>query len=365
MKNLSEYKEHEIKVLDVDVDSLIEKLNKLGAKEVYNNTRTIIALDTEDKHFLNKEDKLIRVTDEGSIKVTMHVNQSKPKEKEAIKFKTSRLKETLDFFNELGITPISNVKAKRISYELGKIDFDIDKFPEIPAFLEIDTEYIEEEGHTIEEILKNLGLESNKIVEMGTEDIHKIYGIDYFEAYKSKMYRHKLNSEVKVEIWDILDEDGNITGDTINKDEGIMMPKGMYHQGADVWILNSKKEILIQKRAPKKRLEPNLWAMTGGSVIKGESSLDTIKRETKEELGIDLDVEKAIKIQHYKTGNVWLDVYIVEQEVNLNDIIMQEEEVSDVKFVGFDEVEKLYKDNKFMTNRWEFVREEIKKYIEK
>ena len=59
-------------------------------------------------------------------------------------------------------------------------------------------------------------------------------------------------SEVKVEIWDVLDEDGNITGNTINKDEGIMMPKGMYHQGADVWILNSKKEILIQKRAPQK-----------------------------------------------------------------------------------------------------------------
>ena len=55
-----------------------------------------------------------------------------------------------------------------------------------------------------------------------------------------------------MEIWDILDEDGNITGDTINKDKGIMMPKGMYHQGADVWILNSKKEILIQKRAPQK-----------------------------------------------------------------------------------------------------------------
>lgn len=186
MKDLSEYKEHEIKVLDVDVEGLIDKLRKIGAKEVYNDTRTIIALDTADKHFLNKEDKLIRVTDEGSIKVTMHVNQSKPKEKEAIKFKTSRLKETLDFFNELGLKPISNVKEKRISYELRKIDFDIDKFPEIPAFLEIDTEYIEEEGYTIEEILKELGLENNKIVEMGTEDIHKIYGIDYFEVYKSK-----------------------------------------------------------------------------------------------------------------------------------------------------------------------------------
>lgn len=168
-----------------------------------------------------------------------------------------------------------------------------------------------------------------------------------------------------MEIWDILDEDGNVTGKTINKDEGIMMPKGIYHQGADVWIINSEKKILIQKRAPQKRLEPNLWAMTGGSVIKGESALDTIKRETKEELGIELEVEKAIKIHHYKTGNVWLDEYIVEQEINLSDIIMQVEEVSDVKFVSFDEIEKLYENNMFMANRWEFVREEIRKYIGK
>lgn len=184
MKDLGEYKEHEIKVLDIDVESLIEKLKEIGATEVYNDTRTIIALDTVDRHFLNKEDKLIRVTDEGKIKVTMHVNQSKPEEKEAIKFKTSRLKETLDFFYELGLTPISNVKEKRISYELGKIDFDIDKFPAIPAFLEIDTEHLEEEGYTFEEILKVLKLENNKIVKMGTEDIHKIYDVDYFEVYR-------------------------------------------------------------------------------------------------------------------------------------------------------------------------------------
>ena len=74
----NEYKEHEIKVLDVDIEQLVKKLDKLGAKKVYDDERTIIALDTKDKMFLNKQDKLIRVTDEGSIKVTMHVNQSKP-----------------------------------------------------------------------------------------------------------------------------------------------------------------------------------------------------------------------------------------------------------------------------------------------
>ena len=185
MINLSEYKEHEIKVLDVNVEEVCKKLEEIGAKKVYDDVRTIIALDTEDRHFLNDKDKLIRVTDEGSIKVTMHVNQSKPDIKSGIKFKTSRLKETMDFFHEMGLDPISKVEAPRISYELGKIDFDIDKFPAIPAFLEIDIENIEEEGYTVEDLLKKLGLENNKVVVKGTEDIHELYGVDYFDVYKA------------------------------------------------------------------------------------------------------------------------------------------------------------------------------------
>ncbi len=114
----------------------------------------------------------------------MHVNQSKPEIKEAIKFKTSRLKETMNFFHQLGLNPISNVRENRISYEMGKIDFDIDKFPAIPAFLEIDIEFLEDEGYKLDDLLKKLGLENNRVVVMGTEDIHKLYGIDYFEKYK-------------------------------------------------------------------------------------------------------------------------------------------------------------------------------------
>lgn len=184
MKDLNEYKEHEIKVLDVDVERLVKKLEEIGAKKVYDDNRTIIALDTKDNHYLNNEDKLIRITDEGSIKVTMHVNQSTPETKKGIKFKTSRMKETMDFFNQLGLFPISEVKSHRISYELGKIDFDIDKFPAIPTFLEIDIEFIEEEGYTVESLLEVLGLQNNRVVVMGTEDIHALYGVNYFEVYK-------------------------------------------------------------------------------------------------------------------------------------------------------------------------------------
>lgn len=186
MDNLNEYKEHEIKVLNVNIESVTKKLEEIGAKKVYDDFRTIITLDTEDKHFLNQKDKLIRVTDEGSIKVTMHVHQSQPEIKAGIKFKTSRLKETMDFFHEMGLDPISTVRVPRVSYELGKIDFDIDSFPAISPFLEIDIEHIDEEGYTVESLLKKLGLENNKVVVMRTEDIHKLDNIDYFETYKVK-----------------------------------------------------------------------------------------------------------------------------------------------------------------------------------
>ena len=71
------------------------------------------------------------------------------------------------------------------------IVFDIDIFPLIPPFLEIDIEHINEEGYTVESLLEKLGLENNPVVEMGTEDIHKLYHIDYFDAYHVTEEEHK------------------------------------------------------------------------------------------------------------------------------------------------------------------------------
>ena len=166
-----------------------------------------------------------------------------------------------------------------------------------------------------------------------------------------------------METWDILDENGNLTGKTMNKGDKLVWQEGVYHPGTDVWIINSENKLLIQKRSPLKKYEPNVWAMTGGSIIKGETALETLKRETMEELGIELDVSKAIKIKRYRTGNVWLDEYIVRQDIDLNKVILQEEEVSEVKFATFDEVENLFQNNLFISNRWEYVRDEIKEYL--
>ena len=164
-----------------------------------------------------------------------------------------------------------------------------------------------------------------------------------------------------MEIWDILDSEGKQTGRTMVKGEE-KVPEGFYHLGADVWLKNSANKILIQKRSHQKKLSPNVWAMTGGSVIKGETSIETIEREAFEELGVQLNIKDAKRLTRFRTGNVWVDTYFLKQDIDLSQIIMQKEEVSEVKWATYEEIEEIYQNGQFIKNRWEFVKDIIREF---
>lgn len=167
-----------------------------------------------------------------------------------------------------------------------------------------------------------------------------------------------------MELWEVLDEKGNPTGEIMEKYDKKVFEKGLYHLGTDVWIINSENKILIQKRSENKRLEPNVWAMTGSSVIVGENSLETIVREAKEELDIDIDSSKLKLVTKFKTGNVWIDTYILKNDYDISKMNFQKEEVSDAKWATWNEIDELVNEGKFIKRRWEFVSEFLKKEIE-
>lgn len=63
-----------------------------------------------------------------------------------------------------------------------------------------------------------------------------------------------------MEFLDVLDENGKKTGVVRNRE--LIYKNGDWHRTVHVWLLNSKNELLIQKRASNKETFPNLWAIS-------------------------------------------------------------------------------------------------------
>lgn len=150
-----------------------------------------------------------------------------------------------------------------------------------------------------------------------------------------------------MEIWDLYDQDRNKLEQTMVRGE--VIPEGCYHLVVESVIINSSQQILIQKRHPEKKGYPGYWEFScGGSATTGDSSLQAMKREIKEEIGIDL-VEENVRDVLFNTFNQsHYDFYFITQDIDQADIIMQPEEVVDAKWVSFDEVIELLEAGKFV-----------------
>ena len=97
-----------------------------------------------------------------------------------------------------------------------------------------------------------------------------------------------------MEIRDLYDKDRNLTGETILKGEQI--PENRYIIVMLIFIQNSEGKFLIQKRSKQKN---GLLAATGGHAKSGETSIQAIQTEVKEEIGLDLPEDK---IELYFSG---------------------------------------------------------------
>lgn len=151
------------------------------------------------------------------------------------------------------------------------------------------------------------------------------------------------------EIIDILDENGNLTGKTISKDEA--HSKGIWHRSIHILIVNKDKtKTLFQKRCDQKKLYPNTWDIAvGGHISHGEAPLEAAKRELKEELGLDnnnyllneLEIIKENLTIDNINSNEFIYTYIIFSDIDINEIILQQEEVSEVKWINKEEMNNL------------------------
>ena len=150
---------------------------------------------------------------------------------------------------------------------------------------------------------------------------------------------------------DLYDENKILTGEVISK--GDYVPKGRYYLTVVVWIENSKGEFLIQKTVPEKH---HMWATTGGHPKSGESSLDGIVQEVKEELGLIINPRKFTLFKTIKTEDDFIDLYYAQQDFDLDEITLQEEEVEEVKWASRKDIGSLIEDGEFLPPHIEFYK---------
>lgn len=174
-----------------------------------------------------------------------------------------------------------------------------------------------------------------------------------------------------MEYFDVLNECGEFTGEIASREE--CHEKGLWHRAVYGFIFNKNGDVLLQKRSKNKKLWPDLWDVTaGGHVLTGEFGAQALIREIKEELGIDV-AENEIKylvgsrstnIKGNIVNNHFNECYIVTKNVDISNIKLQEEEVSEIKWFTKDEIIKRI-DNNYdgitdKTGPWNF----LKKYYE-
>ncbi len=156
-----------------------------------------------------------------------------------------------------------------------------------------------------------------------------------------------------MQLWDLYTEVRKLTGKEHIRGE--KLPENMYHLVVHVWIKNSKGQYLISQHSASRPTFPLMWECVGGSVLKGESSIDGAIREAKEEVGVELlpDNGKLVfsknrKIIDGKRFNDILDVWLFQYDgdVTLNNATT--DEVKQISWMDKKQILDLFKQNELV-----------------
>ena len=151
---------------------------------------------------------------------------------------------------------------------------------------------------------------------------------------------------------DIYDKNRIKTGKIIERKEDIPLEKNELVLAVQCWIINNKNEILLTQRKNEKKYG-GMWEPTSGLVTSGENSIQGIKRELKEEIGVEIE-DKDLKLLKTVIGERTIrDIYIINKNIDIGDIRFNDGEVINAKYVTAEELKKMIDDGEaFEWLRW-------------
>ncbi|MBQ9021363.1 MAG: NUDIX domain-containing protein [Eggerthellaceae bacterium] len=155
------------------------------------------------------------------------------------------------------------------------------------------------------------------------------------------------------ELVDIYDSRRVFTGKTV--------PRHAVHTAAGEFVLyvlavvqDAQGRYLITQRSLDKGWAPGSWEVTGGGVLSGETSVQAVVREVREEVGLDVADQPLEPFFSYENidlaagDNYIVDMYRFQLDVTRDDVVLQDSEAIDCQFASWDEICELAEAGKFL-----------------
>lgn len=138
---------------------------------------------------------------------------------------------------------------------------------------------------------------------------------------------------VKMEKWNAYTRDGKLTNEILVRDEPI--PEGLYHLVCEVLVRHVDGSYLCMKRAMSKPMYPGYYEATaGGSALMGEDKYACIKRELKEETGIECDKFEEIACNVFEDNQCIFYNFVCNVDCDKDSVTLQEDETEGYKWLS-------------------------------
>lgn len=147
------------------------------------------------------------------------------------------------------------------------------------------------------------------------------------------------------ERFDTVDECDNVTGHATRRE---VHSKGHIHRSVLFFIFDMEGRLFVNQRTENKEFYPGYWSVVfGGHVHAGESYEDAVRRELKEEAGIEEEPKllSSFKKRFDEKDRENVRVYAIVTEQRL---IVDREEIRQGEFMTIEELRVMLKKEKFL-----------------
>lgn len=170
-------REIEIKILEINRAAVEQRLLALNAKKTFDGLLHAVFFDFSTGNIRKKKDvlRLRKQGDRTFLTYKKFISNTKTKSREEIETEVASFEQTRDILLALGLHPTLEMKKRRISYALGKLHCEFDRYEDEYGFI---PEFLEIEGTTSKSVFalaKKLGFSKKDCKAWSANDLARHY----------------------------------------------------------------------------------------------------------------------------------------------------------------------------------------------